>query len=562
MDNLMASPTPGAATAQTAVSRGLSHRQILTVLPGLLLGIFLAALDQTVMSTAIRTIGDDLNGLSIQAWVTTAFLVTATIATPVYGKLSDIYGRKPLFMIAIAVFIVGSVLCGLANSMYMLAGFRALQGVGAGGVLPLAFAIVGDLIPPRDRGRYQGYIVAVFGTASVLGPVTGGFFAGQPTILGISGWRWIFYINVPLGILALYVVLRVLKIDHRRRDQRIDWWGAASLVFALVPWLVIAEQGRTWGWQSGGAYGCYLLGAVGLVAFLRVEIRMGDEALLPLRMFRESMFSLGSAHSIIFGLGLYGGTFTFPLYLQIVKGASPTEAGLLMVPLALAQAFGSVLAGQVASRTGHYKIFPIAGSVLLVLGLALLAGVGADTPLWESALYMAIFGAGLGLSLQIVITAMQNAVDPRDMGVATSAVTFFRQIGGTLGTALFLSILFAQAATNIPHELSKSGVSLPPGSAFSVDDTSGLRSLPATLRNPIITGFSDAISFIFALGACILVIGLVLSIMLPEIPLRTHTGPQSSDQTIRAEPTPDPGLTNTFEDSGDASKTSIAGPLA
>src|SRR6476469_6756233 len=270
---------------------GLSHKQIMTILSGLILGMFLAALDQTIVSTAIRTIGDDLNGLSVQAWVTTAFLITSTIATPLFGKLSDIYGRKPLFMLAISIFILGSALCGLAHSMYQLAAFRAFQGIGAGGLFPLALAIIGDIIPPRERARYQGYFMAVFATASVLGPVIGAFFAGTPTILGISGWRWIFYINVPIGILALIVVEAVLKLEHIRRDHRIDWGGAAALVVALVPLLIIAEQGRIWGWAGGSAYVCYVLGAIGIVSFIYVESKMGDDALLPLRLFKRSVFA-------------------------------------------------------------------------------------------------------------------------------------------------------------------------------------------------------------------------------------------------------------------------------
>ena len=246
----MSSAAP-AAHSEPARDGELTHRQIMTILSGLMLGMFLAALDQTIVSTAIRTIGDDLNGLSVQAWVTTAFLITSTIATPLFGKLSDIYGRKPFFMLAISIFILGSAMCGLAHSMYQLAAFRAFQGIGAGGLFPLALAIIGDIIPPRERARYQGYFMAVFATASVLGPVVGGFFAGTKSILGISGWRWIFYINVPIGILALIVVEAVLKLDHTRREHRIDWGGAAALVVGLVPLLIIAEQGRTWGWASG-----------------------------------------------------------------------------------------------------------------------------------------------------------------------------------------------------------------------------------------------------------------------------------------------------------------------
>jgi EmrB/QacA subfamily drug resistance transporter len=371
-------------TASPSESRELSHKQIMTILSGLMLGMFLAALDQTIVSTAIRTIGDDLDGLSIQAWVTTAFLITSTISTPLFGKLSDIYGRKPFYMLAITIFIVGSALCGLAQNMYMLAAFRAFQGIGAGGIMPLALAIIGDIIPPRERAKYQGYFMAVFATSSVLGPVIGGFLAGQSSIFGAPGWRWIFYINVPIGIFALYVVTRVLHLDHTRRDHRIDWTGAGMLVVGLVPLLIIAEQGRTWGWASAGAYACYLLGAIGLAAFVWVEGRMGDEALLPLRLFKRSVFALGSAQALIIGMGMFGGIASIPLYLQIVKGASPTKAGLLLLPLIAGMMLASLASGQFTSRTGRYKVFPVVGSIFMVIGIALMTRIGADTPLWQT----------------------------------------------------------------------------------------------------------------------------------------------------------------------------------
>jgi EmrB/QacA subfamily drug resistance transporter len=516
----------GSTVEAPSESRELTHKQIMTILSGLMLGMFLAALDQTIVSTAIRTIGDDLNGLSVQAWVTTAFLITSTISTPLFGKLSDIYGRKPFYMLAITIFIVGSALCGLAQNMYMLAAFRAFQGIGAGGIMPLALAIIGDIIPPRERAKYQGYFMAVFATSSVLGPVIGGFFAGQSSIFGAPGWRWIFYINVPIGIFALFVVTRVLHLDHTRREHRIDWTGAGMLVVGLVPLLIIAEQGRTWGWGSAGAYICYLLGAAGLIAFVGVEARMGDEALLPLRLFRRDVFAVGSAQALIVGMGMFGGIAAIPLYLQIVKGASPTKAGLLLLPLIAGMMAASLASGQFTSRTGRYKIFPVVGSVFMVIGMLLLTRVGADTALWQTDIYMALFGMGLGMNMQSIVLAMQNAVDPRDMGVATSAVTFFRQVGGSLGTAVFLSILFTRAGTNIPHELAKSGIQVPKGS-FSLNDTSGLATLPAQAKHPILVGFSDAMDTVFLVGALVLLIGVVLSLMMREIPLRTMSGQQA-----------------------------------
>jgi EmrB/QacA subfamily drug resistance transporter len=506
-----------------ATDGALTHKQILTILTGLMLGMFLAALDQTIVATAIRTIGDDLHGLSAQAWVTTAFLITSTIATPLYGKLSDIYGRKPLFMIAITIFITGSALCGLSQSMYMLAAFRAFQGLGAGGLFSLALAIMGDLIAPRERARYQGYFMAVFATSSVLGPVVGGFFAGQQSILGITGWRWIFYINVPIGLIALVVVNRTLHVHRERRDHRIDWYGATALIVGLVPLLIIAEQGRLWGWASPVAFACYLIGVAGLASFVYVESRMGDDALIPLRLFRSRNFAVGSGQSIVIGVGMFGGLASIPLYLQIVKGASPTEAGLLILPMVAGIMAASLISGQLTSRTGHYRIFPIIGSALLVTGMLLLYTIGAHTPLWQTDLYMVVFGAGLGLNMQAIILAMQNAVPVSDMGVATSSVTFFRQMGGALGTAVFLSILFSAAPSKIAERFRAAGVRPPTGSV-DLNDTSNLKRLPSAVQEPILAGFSDAISVVFLVGACVLVIAFVLSIMMKEVPLRQMSG--------------------------------------
>jgi EmrB/QacA subfamily drug resistance transporter len=426
-------------------------------------------------------------------------------------------------MIAITIFLVGSALCGLAQNMYMLAVFRAFQGIGAGGLFSLALAILGDLIAPRERARYQGYFLAVFATSSVLGPVIGGFFAGQQSILGIAGWRWIFYINVPIGLIALLVVNRTLHLHQERRSHRIDWLGATALIVGLVPLLIIAEQGRLWGWASPIAFACYLIGVAGIVSFVYVESRMGDDALIPLRLFRSRNFAVGSGQSIVIGVGLFGGIASIPLYLQIVKGASPTEAGLLILPMVAGIMAAAVISGQLTSRTGHYRIFPIIGSAFLVIAMLLLYTISAHTPLWQTDLYMVVFGAGLGLNMQSIILAMQNAVPVRDMGVATSSVTFFRQMGGALGTAVFLSILFSAAPSKIAERFQAAGVRPPTGSV-DLNDTSNLKRLPSAVREPILAGFSDAMSVVFLVGACVLVIAFVLSTMMKEIPLRQMSG--------------------------------------
>jgi MFS family permease len=394
----------------------------------------------------------------------------------------------------------------------------------------------------------------------VLGPVVGGFFAGQASILGVTGWRWIFYVNVPIGILALVVVTRVLHVQHHRREHRIDWWGAVTLVVGLVPLLIIAEQGRVWGWGSPAAFACYAIGVLGLIAFVKVEQLMGDDALLPLRLFRNGVFAVGSSQSFIVGIGMFGGMAAIPLYLQIVKGASPTKAGLLILPMVAGIMGSSLLAGQVTSRTGRYKKFPIIGSALLVLGLALMTQVSADTALWQTDLYMLIFGAGLGMNMQTMVLAMQNAVPPRDMGVATAATTFFRQVGGTLGTAVFLSILFTSAGTHIASEYAKAAttpayqaaVQANPqdaqllksrlSGAGGLNDTSFLQHIDRQLAHPFLVGFSDAMDLVFAVGACVLVLAFVLALFLKEVPLRTQSGLQAAQAARAAAAAEDPDL--------------------
>ncbi|MFC1411792.1 DHA2 family efflux MFS transporter permease subunit [Streptacidiphilus sp. N1-12] len=528
----------------------LTHRQILTILSGLVLGMFLAALDQTIVSTAIKTIGNDLNDLSAQAWVTTAFLITSTIAAPLFGKLSDIYGRKRLFMLAIVIFVIGSALCGLAQSMYELAGFRAFQGIGAGGIMPLALAVIGDIIPPRERARYQGYMMAVFASASVLGPVLGGLLSGTDSFLGAAGWRWIFYINVPIAAFALIVIAKVLHLDHVRRERRIDWWGSVLLAVGLVPLLVVAEQGQGWGWASVASFACYLIGAAGLVLFVWVQQRMGDDALLPLRLFRSSTFSVASAQVTIIGMAMFGGMSVLPLYLQIVKGASPTKSGLLLLPLVAGLMLSSLGSGQLIARAGRYKIFPVIGSVLMVIGMGLMITIGADTALWQTDIYMAVFGIGLGLNMQSLVLAMQNAVPAKDMGVASASSTFFRSIGGTLGTAIFLSVLFSSAGTKISSEYSKAAsdpsflaaakahpdqlASLHQHLSGGLDDTSFLNGLAKPLSHPFFVGFSSAGDVVFAIVAVLLLAAVVLSAFLKEVPLRTLSGNQARAQTEAA----------------------------
>ena len=536
----------------------LTHRQIVTILVGLMSGMFLAALDQTIVATAIRTIADDLKGLEHQAWATTAYLITSTIVTPLYGKLSDIYGRKKFFTAAITIFVIGSVLCTFATSMFGLAAFRAVQGLGAGGLFSLALAIIGDIVPPRERAKYQGYFLAVFGTSSVLGPVIGGFFAGADSILGITGWRWVFLVNVPIGIAALALVSRTLHLRHQRLDHRIDWTGAALLSVSLVPLLLVAEQGREWGWASTNAIVCYVMGVVAGVLFFWQESRMGDEAILPLSLFRNRTVAVSSAASILIGIAMFGGLASLPLYLQIVKGASPTEAGLLLVPMTLGIMSGSIISGQVISRTGRYRWFPIVGVGLLMVSLFVFHYVEFDTPLWQTMIVMVFFGLGLGFNFQPLTLAVQNAVPPQQIGVATSTATFTRQIGGTIGTAVFLTILFSlvpekiaaamrtvaptpefQAALRDPanaefaRQMAQSQASGDASAAASsgvLQDSSFLSTLDDRLAKPFLMGFSEAMDHVFLVGSAVMVVGFVIMWFLPEVELRKGSAYQERNE--------------------------------
>lgn len=532
-----------------------THRQILVILAGLMSAMFLASLDQTIVSTAIRTIADDLQGLDAQAWVTTAYLMTSTISTPLYGKLSDIYGRKPFFVIGIVIFVFGSLLCTLAASMYMLAVFRGIQGLGAGALMSLALAIIGDIIPPRDRAKYQGYMLAVFASSSVLGPVIGGFFAGADTIFGIDGWRWIFLINVPIGATALTLVMITLNVKNVRVDHRVDWVGAAAIVVGLVPLLLVAEQGNTWGWGSPAALGCYVVGLAGIGLFLIVEARAGDQALIPLRLFRDRTFAIVTVGGVIVGMAMFGGMMTLPLYMQIVHGADPMESGLMMLPLVAGMMGASIVSGQLISRTGRVREFPIFGTAVAAVGLFLLWTIDADTSLTLVMVYMLVLGIGLGNCMQPLTLLVQNAVSPREIGVATASATFFRQLGGTAGVAVFLSILFSRVGGSISGELEQAAAdgSLARGvqegladpalrqdpDAYGIvraladpttgagaletvtKDSSVINRLPELVAHPFEQGYALSMSEIYLVAGILAVAASVILAFMPQIVLRT-----------------------------------------
>ncbi|WP_092504789.1 MDR family MFS transporter [Agrococcus jejuensis] len=528
----------------------MSRREINLVILGLMAAMFLSSLSQTVVGTAMRTIADDLHGLSLQAWVTTAFLIVSTVMTPIYGKLSDLFGRRPLFLIAIVLFLVGSVASSFAQDMIQLAGFRALQGLGAGGLMSLPLTIMGDILAPRERAKYQGYFLAVFGVSSLLGPLVGGLFAGADTLLGLEGWRWVFLFNIPIGIVALFMVFRFLHIPVLHNRVRIDWWGAAALIMAVVPLLLVAEQGRTWGWGSAGSIACFITGAVGIVLFILIESRMGDDALIPLALFKSPTFSMATIIGVLVGFGMFAGMMMIPFVLQIVHGMNPTEAGLATLPMIAGLMIASIGSGQIIARTGRYRIFPIIGTALMAVGYGVLALQQYDSPLWMMLGGQLILGLGLGQLMQTLTIASQNSVQPKDMGVATAGATFFRQLGGTLGVAIVFSVLFSrvidtmaaafqrtdlmadmQAALQDPTVLADpanarilEALQDPSGLGTALnDDSSFLTGADPRLTAPFLDGFASATSTVFLVGMAVVLVAFVLTLFFRTPPLRQRS---------------------------------------
>jgi EmrB/QacA subfamily drug resistance transporter len=492
-----------------------THRQIMVILSGLMTGMLLAALDQTIVSTALPTIVGDLGGLQHLSWVVTAYLLASTASTPLYGKISDLYGRKPVFRFAIVVFLIGSALAGLSTQMWELIGARAIQGLGAGGLMALALAIIGDVIPPRERGRYQGYFGAVFAVSSVAGPLLGGFFVEH------LSWHWIFFINIPLGIVALVVTDRALHgLRHVRREHSIDYLGAVLLVAAVSTLLLGLVNGGNAGWTSPEIIGLLAGGLVLSGTFLWWESHAA-EPILPLRLFHNRIFSVSSGIGFAIGFAMFGAIVFLPLYLQIVRGVSPTQSGLELLPLMAGLFMASVISGRRITTTGRYKRFPIAGTAITAVGLALLSTLGSDTPYWRAALFMLTLGVGIGLVMQVMVLAMQNSVDPRDMGVATSSAAFFRSLGGTFGTALFGTILTNRLASELAQRL--------PAAALHGVNTSQLTgspqviaALPPAVREPVISSFVAALSTVFESAVPVVLLAFVLTWFLQEIKLRGH----------------------------------------
>ncbi|WP_225849541.1 MFS transporter [Streptomyces sp. HPF1205] len=526
----MAQDTSAAAAPAAAAGEPQDKRAVRLAIGALALGLLLAALDQTIVSTALPTIVSDLGGIDHLSWVVTAYLLASTAATPLWGKLGDMYGRKRLYQAVIVLFLLGSALCGVARSMGELIAFRAVQGLGGGGLIVLSMAIVGDIVPPRDRGRYQGVFGAVFGAASVLGPLLGGVFTEQ------LSWRWVFYVNLPIGAVALAVIAAVLHIPARRTRHRIDYLGmgvVAAAATCLV--LVTSLGGTTWAWGSAGIVGLAVAGVLLVALFVFVE-RRAAEPVLPPRLFTVRTFTLCSAISFVVGFAMFGAMTYLPTFLQVVHGYSPTLSGVHLIPMVVGLLISSTGSGQIVSHTGRYKVFPVAGTAVVTVGLLLLHRLDEFTATWLLSLYLFVFGFGLGLVMQVLVLAVQNAVDYDDLGAATSGATFFRSIGASFGVSVFGTVFTNQLRDKLVSALR--GVPVPPGfrpASLQADPTSVAR-LPSAIKAPVLHAYSTSITTVFLYAAPVALAAFVLSWFLKEQPLRgTVTVPDASE-TIGTNP--------------------------
>jgi EmrB/QacA subfamily drug resistance transporter len=524
-------------------SKSLTHKEIIFVLSGLMVGLLLAALDQTIVSTALKSIVEDFDGLAHYTWVVTAYLLTSTASTPLYGKISDLYGRRPVFQFAIITFLIGSFAAGAATSMEQLIAFRAVQGLGAGGLMSLTFVIIGDIISPRERGKYQGYFGGVWGLSSVAGPLLGGYFSDHAQILGVSGWRWIFYINLPFGIAALILTSIFLHIPKVKRAHSIDYLGALLLVSGVSSLLLgLSVYGPQDGWQNSKTLLTIATAIVLMLLFIFQESR-AKEPIIPLTLFKNHTFSVTSVMAFIIGAGMFGAIIMLPLYFQIVKGDSATSAGLKLIPFMIGIVTFSIVSGKLITKHGHYKRFPIMGLSLMTIGLFMLSTLTQTTPFWQLAIYAVLIGAGLGLSMQTIVIALQNSVEFRDMGVATSANTFFRSIGATMGVALFGTVYASRLAHNLPIEIEKLRASNPAALVGATpekfealkDNTAVLQTFTPELQAGIINAFVNSFHVVFLASVPITIIGFFIAFMLRETPLRTGVGNQAAKEESAGE---------------------------
>ncbi|WP_441246323.1 DHA2 family efflux MFS transporter permease subunit [Kitasatospora sp. McL0602] len=520
----MADPAAQRVTTPAAGPPEVTPHNLWVPISALLLAMLLAALDQTIVSTALPTIVSDLGGLEHLSWVVTAYMLASTAATPLWGKLGDMYGRKRFFQTSIVIFLVGSALCGIAQNMGELIAFRALQGLGGGGLMVLSQAIVGDLVSPRDRGKYQGLFGAVFGVTSVLGPLLGGVFVDN------LSWRWVFYINLPIGAVALVVIAAVLHAGETKRQHRIDYLGTfliASVATCLV--LMTSLGGTSWPWGSWQIIGLGVLGVVLLVAFVSVE-RAAAEPVLPLRLFRSRTFSLVAVVSFVVGFAMFGALTFLPTFLQVVMQVSPTMSGIHMLPMVLGMLLTSIGSGQIVARTGHYRIFPILGTAVTTVGLFLLSRLTEHSSTTEMSFYFLVFGLGLGLVMQVLVLIVQNSVGYEDLGVATAGATFFRSIGASFGVSIFGSIFASGLNDRLADAVA--GVPLPPGfnPAAVTSDPHVIAGLPPALQSGIYHAYAESITRVFLYAVPVAVVAFVLSLFIREQKLRsTVTAPDLSE---------------------------------